>query len=100
MTDTPGHVAVAPDSTGKLIDAQQLVTPEDGTSTVFRQTVTLGDAQSYDNLAAVDVQGNLYVRAEGLMDLFGELLAEVRLLRLVVEDMADTNISHDEALEE
>jgi hypothetical protein len=48
-----GHVQVAPDSTGKDVDADSVVSTEAGTPTVYRQNVILSDPTTYGAKAAV-----------------------------------------------
>jgi hypothetical protein len=53
-----GHVQVAPDSTGKDIDADALTSTESGTPTVYRQNVVLGDPTAYGGKARVGTGGD------------------------------------------
>jgi len=48
-----GHVQVAPDSTGKDVDADSVVSTEAGTPTVYRQNVVISDPTTYGSKAAV-----------------------------------------------
>jgi hypothetical protein len=57
-----GHIQVAPDSTGKNLDADSLTSSESGTPTVFRQNVLIADPVTYANKARVGNSGALAVR--------------------------------------
>lgn len=57
-----GHIQVAPDSTGKNLDADSLTSSESGTPTVYRQGVILTDPLTYANKARVGNSGALAVR--------------------------------------
>jgi hypothetical protein len=57
-----GHIQVAPDSTGKNLDADSLVSSESGTPTVYRQGVILSDPVTYANKARVGNSGAVAVR--------------------------------------
>lgn len=48
-----GHVQVAPDSTGKDVDADSVTSTEGGTPTVYRQNVVIADPTTYANKMAV-----------------------------------------------
>lgn len=56
------HIQVAPDSTGKNLDADSLTSTESGTPTVYRQGVILSDPVTYANKARVGNSGALAVR--------------------------------------
>lgn len=65
------HVQVAPDSTGKDVDAQSLTSTESGTPTVYRQTATIGDPTTYGNLVSVSAkgtQGSFAISTQDLKD--------------------------------
>jgi hypothetical protein len=51
------HVQVAPDSTGKDVDADALTSTESGTPTVYRQNMIISDPTTYANKAAVSSTG-------------------------------------------
>lgn len=51
------HVQVAPDSTGKDVDADSLTSSEAGTPTVYRQNMVIADPTTYANKAIVDSLG-------------------------------------------
>ena len=55
------HVQVAPDSTGKDVDADAITSSESGTPTVYRQNVIIADPTTYGNKAAVTSGGALSV---------------------------------------
>ena len=63
---TDGGVVVAPDSTGKTIDAQ-VITPNGGTA-LYRQTVTLGDPLVIDSIAGISPSGELRVRTDRMQE--------------------------------
>lgn len=56
------HIQVAPDSTGKNLDADSLTSTESGTPTVYRQDVIVADPVTYSNKARVGNSGALAVR--------------------------------------
>ena len=87
--DSPAHVQVSPDSTGKNIDAQQLTSSETGNPTVYRQTITIGDPLSYDAVAAVEQdasQNRLIVfdreQTSQLINILTEQVRELRAIRI------------------
>jgi hypothetical protein len=55
------HVQVAPDGSGKDVDAVSIVSTEAGTPTVYRQVVVLGDPSTYGNQATVSAAGAVKV---------------------------------------
>lgn len=61
MTDAA--VAIAPDSTGKLIDLQAL--PNGGGFTVYRQTVTVGDPNAIGSVQSVKPGNTASTPADG-----------------------------------
>ena len=62
-----GHVTVAPDSTGKAVDAQTVVSTEAGAPTVLRQTTTVGSPTTYGNVAEVNASNALLVAQTGAL---------------------------------
>lgn len=56
------HVQVQPDSTGKDIDADSIVSTEAGTPIVYRQVTIIGDPTTYGNKVSVGVSGGLSVK--------------------------------------
>lgn len=55
------HVQVAPDSTGKDIDADSVTSTEAGTPTVYRQDIVIADPVTYANKAHVGPGGDQLV---------------------------------------
>lgn len=55
------HIQVAPDSTGKDIDADAVVSTEAGTPTVYRQGIVVGDPVTYTSKGRVFAAGQLRV---------------------------------------
>jgi len=60
------HVQVAPDSTGKDVDADALTSTESGTPTVYRQDIVIGDPVAYASKTQVFPGGELRVQPEAL----------------------------------
>lgn len=56
-----GHVQIAPDSTGKDVDADSVVSTEGGTPTVYRQDMVPADPVNYSSKARVFAAGQLRV---------------------------------------
>jgi hypothetical protein len=55
------HVQIAPDSTGKDVDADSIVSTEGGTPTVYRQNMLVSDPLTYASKARVFAPGQLRV---------------------------------------
>lgn len=75
-------VQVAPDGTGKAIDAQSLLSAL--ATLVYRQTVTHGDPNFIANVQAVDAQGQAVVRDNQVIQLMGAVLVELQVLSHVL----------------
>ena len=60
------HIQVAPDSTGKDVDADSITSSESGTPTVYRQNVILSDPTTYANKAGVTAAGAVKVDPSGV----------------------------------
>lgn len=61
-----GHVQIAPDGSGKDVDADALTSTEGGTPTVYRQNVVISDPTTYANKAAVTAAGAQKVDGSGV----------------------------------
>lgn len=98
---TAGHVQVAPDGTGKDIDAQQLTSVESGNPTVLRQTITIGDPTTYGNVGAVDSLGQQSVNPSVLSNLYDQnqqILVELRRIRLGLQILLNDNTQFKDAI--
>ena len=86
MSDS--NVQVAPDSTGKLIDAQAVLNAL--TQLVYRQTITVGDPNIIGNLGAVTMDGEQAVKDVALLNIAQELLRELACMRMALNALANT----------
>lgn len=75
---TESFVQVAPDSTGKAIDAIAVTVPSTG-ATQYRQTTTLGDDNFAGNTQEVGSEGDALVRSYTIEDLLTQMLVELRI---------------------
>lgn len=84
-----GHVQVAPDGSGKDIDADAVVSTESGNPTVYRQDIVVADPTNYGNKVVVDLMGQLSMRNETSLSVERAILHELRRIRHVLEEVAD-----------
>ena len=70
-------IQVAPDGTGKQVDAQALLNAL--AVLVYRQTVTVGDPNFLGNVQEVDAGGQAYIRSGTLEDLLSSILVELQV---------------------
>lgn len=82
MTATRTPVGIAPDGAGKSVDMAQIL-DDDGTSTVYRQAVTIGDGEQGDQLAKVYSGALLTTDLNGL-GILTSILIELRVLTTLV----------------
>ena len=76
------------------------ITPPGTGTPVKQQVVTLGDPTQGDNLAAISLNGELYIRAEDLISVNRSMLRELRRIRLTLGLLADNMSEEDEFNEE
>lgn len=77
-------VQVAPDSTGKAIDAVAIVNPATGT-TQYRQTTTLGDPNQPGSVQGVFGGGDAQTRDSVVVDLLSQILIELRVMNTILQ---------------
>lgn len=91
-----GHIQVAPDSSGKDVDADAIVSTETGNPTVYRQDVVIADSKNYSNKLIVDVIGQSFVREESLLQTSRAILLELRRANILLGRLADMNVEASE----
>lgn len=91
-----GHVQIAPDSSGKDIDADAIVSTETGNPTVYRQDVVIADSKNYSNKLVVDVIGRSFVREESLLQVSTAILLELRRANMLLGRLGDFNVENSE----
>jgi hypothetical protein len=75
---TESFVQLAPDGTGKQIDAITVI-PAGATTPNYRQTITLGDDNFASNTQEVGSEGDALVKSFTLEDLITQMLVEMRI---------------------
>ena len=70
-------IQIAPDGTGKQVDAQAVLNAL--AVLVYRQTVTVGDPNFLANVQGVDAAGQASMRSSPLEDLLSSILVELRV---------------------
>jgi hypothetical protein len=91
---TQSHVQVAPDSTGKDIDADAVTSTESGNPTVYRQDVVIADPTNYANKAVVSTTGDQAVNPSIFSDLYTlmvQQLVELRRIRMGIQILLNEN---------
>ena len=86
MTDS--FVQVAPDSTGKQVDAQTI--PNALGVPVYRQTVTVGDPNTLASVQAVQQDGTAQVNDPAALVLLAQILAEMQVNSYFLSVIAGT----------
>lgn len=88
------HVQVAPDSTGKDVDADSLTSTEAGTPTVYRQNMVISDPTAYANKAVVDSLGRqVHKRGVDTSDKVSVVLSVSGTVSIVAETILTLNQS-------
>lgn len=93
---TSGHIQVAPDSTGKNMDADVLTSDEAGNPVVYREDVVIADAKTYANKAVVDIGGSLLMRDETGLQMLHAILVELRRMNWALMELADVNAEEND----
>lgn len=91
-----GHVQVAPDGSGKDIDADAVVSTESGNPTVYRQDVVVADPTNYNNKVVVDLMGQLSMRNEASLSIERSILRELRRIRWLLSELADKSTEEND----
>lgn len=89
MSDS--FVQVAPDGTGKQIDAQTLVSAL--LATVYRQTVTLGDPNAVGAVQSVTPDGKAVVADLDAIALLTAAVQELACIRMALNSLANTQFT-------
>lgn len=90
-----GHITVAPDSTGKNMDADALTSTEAGSPTVYREDVVISSPSTYGNKAEVNASGAVLVAQTGALPagaaVIGHVIADTGSTTAVTGNVAVTS---------